>query len=145
MVNEEIRALSWKNPYASLMLHGKIETRTWNTNYRGLVLICSSQKSYTGAKIFEISGSELVKLICSVIASDNSRIMELNGYAIAIGKLVDCRFMQPEDEEKCFVKYSEGLYCHIYEDMKLIKPFRWKGSQGWRTLTDEQKQLINIL
>jgi hypothetical protein len=45
-LNQEIRALTWKEPYASLMLHGKIETRTWYTKYRGLVLICAGLKHY---------------------------------------------------------------------------------------------------
>ena len=29
-----IRSLVWKEPFASLMLQGKIETRTWSTKYR---------------------------------------------------------------------------------------------------------------
>lgn len=53
---EEIRALSWKEPYASLMLHGKIETRPWSTKYRGLVLVCASQKPYTEAELMGIAG-----------------------------------------------------------------------------------------
>lgn len=49
-----IRALWWREPYASLMLQGKVETRTWNTNYRGLVLICASIKPYDDADILRI-------------------------------------------------------------------------------------------
>ena len=51
---EPIKALSWKQPYASLMLKGKIETRSWPTNYRGLVLICASKAPYS---IKEIKGN----------------------------------------------------------------------------------------
>ena len=42
-----MKALSVKEPWASLIRSGKktIETRTWNTNYRGKLLICTSQKT----------------------------------------------------------------------------------------------------
>lgn len=54
----ELRALSWKEPFASLMLLGKIETRVWDTKYRGLVLICASKQIYTADEIRHISGDE---------------------------------------------------------------------------------------
>lgn len=126
----EIKALFWKQPYANLMLHGKIETRTWNTNYRGLVLICASKIPYTNHlvklisnidKVYQVLGDETIKLGC----------------AIAVGKLVDCRLMQPDDEEKCFVNYSPNLYCHIYEDVKAIEPFELKGQMGWMNINDD--------
>lgn len=40
-----MKAISLKQPYANWVCEGKkkIETRTWNTNYRGDLVICSSQ------------------------------------------------------------------------------------------------------
>lgn len=125
----EMKALFWKQPYANLMLHGKIETRTWNTNYRGLVLICASKIPYTNSIVNTISGMNIYDML------KNEKI-EL-GSAIAVGKLVDCRVMTPEDEKKCFVKYSPNLYCHIYEDVKAIEPFNLKGQIGWMNINDE--------
>lgn len=46
LIKSPLRALSWKEPYATLMLHGKVETRTWPTDYRGLVLNCVALKDY---------------------------------------------------------------------------------------------------
>jgi len=66
------------------------------------------------------------------------------GNAIAIGRLVNCRPMNPEDEDKCFVQYHPDLYCHIYENVKAIKPFPWKGMQGWTILTSEQIRQIQF-
>lgn len=39
------KAISLKQPFANLVCEGKkkIETRVWNTKYRGDVVICSSQ------------------------------------------------------------------------------------------------------
>lgn len=126
----EIKALFWKQPYANLMLHGKIETRTWNTNYRGLVLICASKIPYTNHQVKLISD---INQVYNTLGNETIKL----GCAIAVGKLVDCRLMQPDDEEKCFVKYSPNLYCHIYEDVKAIEPFELKGQMGWMNITDD--------
>lgn len=124
-----MKALFWKQPYANLMLHGKIETRTWNTNYRGLVLICASKIPYTTSIVNIISDMNIYEML------KNEKI-EL-GSAIAVGNLVDCRLMKPEDEKQCFVKYSPNLYCHVYEDVKAIEPFKLKGQVGWMNIDDE--------
>lgn len=130
----KLLALSWKEPFASLMLHGKIETRTWPTKYRGLVLICASKVSYSAGSILEISGSDYTRIenICGYKWE-----MCTPGYAIAIGRLVDCRPMQPKDEAKCFVKYYKDLFCHIYEDVQPITPIAWKGKQGWTNVSQD--------
>lgn len=126
---EPIRALSWKEPFASLMLHGKIETRTWATKYRGLVLICASKKGYTEGDLIAISGESGAQRILHFLRDYS--ISEQSGVAIAIGRLVDCRKMKPEDEEKTFVKYRSELWCHVYDQVTPISPLGWIGSQGW--------------
>lgn len=142
--NEEIRALSWKQPFATAMLHGKIETRTWNTDYRGLVLICTSKASYDEATAIRICGELQFIRMCRVISKDMDTL-DLEGYAIAVGRLVDCQKMKPDDEDKTFVKYRNDLYCHVYEDIKPIEPFAWKGSQGWRKLDRETISKIKFI
>lgn len=137
-------ALSWKQPFGMAMLHGKIETRSWNTNYRGPVLICTSKKAYDLATVKRISGEKLFIDMCLKMDNDTATI-DLNGYAIAIGNLVDCRPMTPEDEAETFVKYSEGLYCHVYADVKPIRPFLWKGTRGWKTVDPETVKQIQLL
>ena len=138
-----IRALSWKEPYATLMLHGKIETRRWATTYRGLVLICASKTPYTYRQTESISGEKQLKRMYALF---QFAISPLHcGYAIAIGELVDCRHMRPEDEDKCFVRHYSDLYCHVYANVRPIQPIEWKGSQGWRVLSEEQKARIHLL
>ena len=146
--NEVIRALWWKQPYASAMLVGKIETRTWPTKVRGKVLICASAKSYSNEMVNQISGIFKMFLLSDLIRKLlPSSVLDvfITGHAIAIGDLVDCRPMTKDDEEKCFVQYREGLWCHVYENVQAIKPFPLKGCQGWRILSEEQKGLIELL
>lgn len=153
---KEIRALSWKQPFAELMLHGKIETRTWDTKYRGLVLICASKTPYNENQVMDIAG---VDQACRIFNFLNDKaIKERHGVAIAVGKLVHSRPMTPEDEEKCFVSYHKpwftedekatramSLWCHVYEEVRAIVPFDWKGSQGWRKLDEETIKKIQYL
>jgi hypothetical protein len=140
------RALSWKQPFASLMLHGKIETRTWPTKYRGLVLICASQIPYPANKVYSICGEKQWDRIIKMI-SDKELLLstKLQGHAIATGNLVDCRPMQPSDEDACFVRYHPDLYCHIYTNIQPITPFPFKGKQGWTILTQSQINEIQLL
>lgn len=140
--NESIRALSWKQPFASLMLSGKIETRKWATSYRGKVLICAAQQSYKLTQILVFTGERIFKFIFNHYSEEESH--RLKGKAIAIADLVDCRKMTIEDEDKCFVQFKEGLYCHVYKNVQAIKPFPIKGRQGWFKLTDEQKGKIEF-
>ena len=135
--NHEVRALSWKQPYASLMLHGKIETRKWPTKYRGLVLICASKTGYKFEVINnQISGSKQCDRIWLTLECERFKDLP-SGQAIALGELVDCRKMRPEDEDACFVKYNPDLWCHIYRNVRAIQPFDYKGSQGWRKITND--------
>jgi hypothetical protein len=143
--DQKLLALSWKQPYADLMLVGKIETRTWKTNYHGWVLICSSKKEYHIGQMADISGYEGSINILESLKKINPQYFQLKGKAIGIGKLIDCRLMTKEDEEKCFVDFHPGLFCHVYENVLPILPFKWEGSQKWRIVSDEIKNSIRLL
>lgn len=130
-----MKALSWKEPYASLMLHGKVETRTWYTDYRGPVLICGSKQSYLPYQVALISG-EIQSIRISNLR-ETAPIYLKNGFAFAVGNLVNCDRMMPEDEDRCFVAFNSKLFCHIYENVREIEPFPWKGSQRWKNVPEE--------
>jgi hypothetical protein len=144
--DQELRALSWKQPFAELMLRGKIETRTWKTNYRGWVLICASKKPYPPRELDEISGPIQYYRICKTLSDPNGVWDKLqHGVAIAIGRLVDCRPMELKDESECFVAFNPNLFCHVYTDVQAIKPIPWKGSQGWGKVPMEIKMQMQEL
>lgn len=141
-IDQKLLALSWKQPYAELMLHGKIETRTWQTKYRGWVLICASKQPYYTDQLRRISGGKQMIRMGDFISNENPNY---EGKAIAIGRLIDCRQMQKEDEDKCFVEFYPDLFCHVYDNVKAIKPIIWKGSQGWKEVTADIKRTIAFL
>jgi hypothetical protein len=139
----EIRALSWKEPYGTLMLHGKIETRSWQTSYRGLVLICTSRKEYTVDEVCSISYGNMFSRIAHMIAKNE--IIPDPGKAIAVGRLIDCRVMRPTDEEKCFVKYHSTLWCHVYADVVPIEHISWIGGLRWRKVGSDVVSSIKFM
>lgn len=140
---EPLLALSWKQPFASLMLHGKIETRVWNTHFRGWVLICASQKVYKRSEIKDIAGSEQYDRIFNILPE--SHLFANLGHAIAIGYLADCDKMIHDDEDKCFVSFNRNLYCHVYKEVHAIKPIPWKGQQKFKVVLPDILQQIIII
>jgi len=145
---DTIRALTWKEPFAFLMAHGKVETRSWNTNYRGWVLICAGKLQYKQTELLAICGEKQAKRIQDFYAHlpGSSRLFSnLPGKAIYIGPLVDCQPMTRDLENRCYVEYNPLLYCHFYENVQSIIPFPWKGVQGWKELTPLERKQIQII
>ncbi|MDD4970856.1 MAG: hypothetical protein PHT07_15620 [Paludibacter sp.] len=144
--NEPVWALSWREPYASLMLQGKIETRFWSTNYRGLVLICATKKHFPPKEVRRISGEKQTNRINHDFdyGGDYTR-SRLCGYAFATGRLVDCRPMYPHDENDCYVEYNPNLFCFVFKEVTRIAPFAWTGTQRWKVLTKNQVKQIQYL
>lgn len=135
MVNRkeiELRVLTWRQPYATLMLppFNKIETRTWQTKYRGWVAIHAAKTVYSTSQLKEIAGNQYERLMDTITDHDFHK-----GSIIAVGYLTDCRRMLPEDADKSFVEYRPHLWCHIYEKVIEINPIPFKGQQGWARMT----------
>ena len=100
-----MKALSLKEPWASLLLEGKktIETRKWTTDYRGKILLCASLQPSS----------------------------QIAGFAFATAELVDCRPMTKEDEVKAYCPVYDRANAWILEDIiPLDVKFRVKGHLG---------------
>lgn len=139
-MEKQIKALSWRQPYASLMLPpaNKIETRVWDTKYRGLVLICCSQAPYSQNVVEHVSSETPDEWVKQGHLPANWKF--LSGYAIAVGELVDCiqaKNATLDQLQKTFVTTRDPyMWLHIYENVRPIKPFPFKGAQRWTKLDD---------
>ena len=102
-----MKALCIKQPWAAMIAAGikTIETRTWQTLYRGELLIVASTKP-------EIKGL-------------------LSGYAIATAQVADCRHMTAEDETAACCKLYEGAYSWVLKRVEAFAPFPVKGKLGF--------------
>ncbi len=131
-------------PWASLIPLGlkHYETRSWKTNYRGKLLICSAAASSGQHK-------EYLK-ICSEIELPPWSDFP-HGCAIAICDLVDCIEMTPEfieQQSKTEIlcgDWQVGRYAWKLENIELItEPFAVKGKQGLFNISVD-KQLTELV
>ena len=127
---QEIKGLSWKQPFAELMFHGKIETRVWNTDYRGWVLICATQKGFSIKDLWEMCPRAAMTKITKLPLAKMPQ-----GKAIGVGYLHRTRYMLPDDIAQTYVGYKSGLICHEYKWVERIEPFDFKGQQRWSKLS----------
>lgn len=142
--DQRLLALSWKQPFAELMLHDKVETRTWKTNYRGWVLICASKTGYNFNQVWNISGDKQSIRITARLGRNWDHWLKnyRSGIAVAIGYLIECVPMSKTDEDICFVEYWDGLFCHVYNSVQPIEPMSWRGTQGWKEVPIDIKRSI---
>lgn len=103
-----MKALSIHPVFAAFIFAGEktVECRTWATDYRGDILICSTQKKVKGT----IPGHALcVARLADVVPFERKHIKPA------------C--MEPRD-------FSPGMYAWILEDIRVIKPIPLKGKLG---------------
>ena len=155
----KIRTLGLYQPFASLMLHGKIETRLVAIDRKppfpiGKYLIYSTKKVY----LFD----EAKDLVMRRYAEDANRVLkgeptrQMRGYALCIGFLKEIIDPIEPWNAKTFVDLPSivndgngwpawrrvGL---VFENMKRIEPFEFKGKQGIGFLSEEDQKKIKII
>lgn len=149
---EEIRGLSFWQPFGTLMFYDKVETRTWSTPYRGLVLICTTKTPLHKQSLEKsrhiIITDEHHEQIDKAFENESffaptQPTIHLNGFAIGVGRLVDCRRVKEGDRTYCVA--SPDVWGHVYADVKRIKPFAVKGGQGWFKVTPDMRAQIQLV
>ncbi len=119
----KIKAISIKNPYAHLIMCGekKYEFRSWKTDYRGDLLICSSA---------------------------NPKIINtISGHALCIVGLNDVIEITSENYHKFGLEHGDlaggKLYAWQLTDVRIIKPFPIKGKLNFYYVDDALIEIIN--
>jgi len=107
-----MNAISVKQPWACFIAEGPklIETRKWQTSYRGDLLIVASRT------IDWPTMDSLARPIPLIL-----------GGAICVANLVDCRPMKKVDEESAMCSCYPGAFSWVLEDIRTITPFAVKG------------------
>lgn len=159
MSQEVIRTIGLYQPYATLMLHGKIETR-WVAQGKkapfpqGKYLIYSTKKAYSWDNFKELSGEYFEKAMRIL----NNESMP-NGVALCIADLVKVESAYPllmpetyvglerigeqlDDDATDIVINGQKLRFLHFQNVKRIKPFPFKGKQGVGFLQDADRDKI---
>ncbi len=144
-MNEVYRTVGLYQPFASLMLFDKLETR-WVREGRkpafpeGEYLIYSTQKPCEASKIYEWSGPELLYNISRILLNEPTR--QYNGFVIGKATLVGKWILRPEDENT-YIKFIGRKTFEIegkqvvkvqwalkFVNVQRVEPFPIKGKQG---------------
>lgn len=110
-----MKALSIHPYYASAIVTGEktVECRTWKTNYRGDIVICSTAKKIKGT---------------------------IPAHALAVVRLADVVPFQRKHLKPALMTpadYEPNLYAWLLEDVRIIKPVPVKGKLSLWEYTGE--------
>lgn len=157
---EILRTIGFYQPFCSLMLHGKVETR-WVRVGRfpafplGKYIGYCTHKFCNSQMLADWCGPELETLISETLKEDHTQFMQRK--ALWIGDLVKIGKMYDWQERECFVRhrgviertdksgsihdyYQSVLY---FENIMPIEPFDFKyGKQGVGIFPETEKHLI---
>lgn len=162
----KIRTLGFYQPFGSLMLHGKIETRWIQDGKKppfptGKYLFYTTKTPCGNVDLFDWCGVRLLNSINETLKDEPTR--NLNGYAIALGDLDETYWMRGQDEGQSFVKFvhrktvarkkeAETLavkylqWCLLFKNIQRIDPFEWKfGKQGVGFVPESEIDKIKII
>lgn len=126
-----MKALSIQQPYAFEILSGlkTIEIRTWDTLYRGDLLVCTSKKP-------AFSREEMEEM------EEEYGCVFTYGQALCVVRLSEVRLMRKGDEDLALVdEVTPDAFSWILEDVRPVVPFPVKGQQG---LFEVQDSLVKL-
>jgi hypothetical protein len=125
------KALVLRSPWGPLIAdgHKTVETRTWETSYRGPLLI--------------VLGKGIDRAATSRFIDGGPRLSRRypQGHAVAIANLYACVQMAEEHEKAALVKARPGLFAWCLSAVQPIEPFPVKGRLG---LFDSPRPLSSI-
>ncbi len=118
-----MKAISIRQPWAQDILRGKkkYEYRSWSTDYRGELLICSSANP-------KIEGTIPGYALCIVEITDVIEVTRFNHRSLGL--------CAPP-------RYGEREYAWKLENLKMIKPFPVKGKLNFYYVDDELIEIID--
>jgi len=116
-----MKAISIQNPFADFIMYGEktIEVRTWNTEHRGDLLICSSASP-------KIPGM-------------------ISGHALCIVSLDNVTKLKRKDLKAACIDEmpSESSYAWHFSNVRIVKPFPVKGKLNFYYIEDEKIEVID--
>lgn len=121
-----MKALSVQQPFAYEILSGQktIELRSWDTDHRGDLLICSS-----GKPAFSKEDMEEIE--------DEYGCTFLYAHALCVVHVADVRLARSGDEEGALTdQIDPDEYSWVFEDVRPVIPFPVKGKQGLFAVDD---------
>jgi hypothetical protein len=133
-----MKAISIRQPWATLISQGTktIEVRSWQTNYRGPLLIVSGLNPFEGLKKFKETDSEGRHKV------EDEEFTGLDflhfGHAICICELYDIEPFARKHEKAALCPYYPDLFAWHLRNIRLVKPVPIKGKLNFFEVDDEE-------
>jgi hypothetical protein len=128
-----MKALSIRQPWATFIAVGDktVECRSWKTDYRGDLLICSSATKQ------ELNWARM---------SDNERACFPLGQAVCVVTLADVRPFQKSDLKGAMTDEmpDPSIYAWELENLRYIEPFPVKGKLNFFNVDDEKIHFTDV-
>lgn len=142
-----LRAISLTQPWATLVAYGakRWETRSWSTNYRGLIAIHAAKGFPNDCRelCLEQPFRDALKIRCGIVTlGDIPR-----GSILCVAALTDCVRITdanaPGEPEYSFGNYAPGRFMWHFENATRLKaPVACKGALGvWMVPPDITAQI----
>jgi hypothetical protein len=150
------RTICLKQPFAGLMLHGKVETR-WIRNGRkspfplGAYMIYSSKAAYPYDDAKDIAGDQWPKIL-EIAETDKNLFRDASPICMAkLVKIIDPLIVEDHTDIKTFCTIHDPDSCYhmvglVFEEVRAINHFEFKGGkQGVGFLDDQYIPLIDFV
>ena len=130
-----MKALSVKQPWSGLISIGakKLESRTWNTNYVGELLICSSLTESKEPILYENLEFNLM---------NHKNILSTKGKALSVATLVGCMPYTPNHCIQTLCNHFDG-YVWKLVNIRRIVPFDVKGKLSLFEVDDSKIKYLD--
>lgn len=124
-----MKAISIKQPWATLIAQGhkRIETRTWQTAYRGDILICASAKPADFLRMRPRTIHPEKGVWCDDTSDGECSGFFQFGKALCIAELYHIEPMTDDHELDALCEVYPGAYAWHLRNIRIIKPFEVKG------------------
>lgn len=122
-----MKSISIKQPFANLIKVGykTIEVRSWKTDFRGDILICSSKQPFI---LFAKSGkSEAGEYTIYEKEDPENTYSVYLGAAICVAELFNITPFEKQHEEEANISHMPNNFAWHLRNIRLIKPFELTG------------------
>lgn len=135
-----MKAITIHQPWADLIAAGTktIETRTWPTQFRGVLAIHAGKKS---CSLLAVGGqpeahSEQRPGEAAEFWCDSSYRRREYGAVVAVARMFDCRRLTAADEAAACCECAGKFGFFLRDVMRLRHPMKLRGQQGLREINE---------
>lgn len=133
-----MKAISIKQPFASLILEGKktIETRTWKTDYRGPLLICAGKKFHSG--LFLRDG-----FLHNAKGYATAKNLPM-GVMLCVVDLLGCRKMEAWQRYAACCPWGQELWAWELANVRPVQPSAIRGQLRLFEVPDQKISYLHM-